>query len=85
MHQLCDHQQTKKQRPKKRKTNKSSVSKTYARAVQEATATIMMQVKQDRTAEDIKRQLVGKVQNQDGVHKEKKIRNSMKFFCESVK
>lgn len=65
-------------------SKETSVAKTYARALQEATATVIVQAKEERTADEVERQIVNKVQNKDGVKSVKKIRNGMKIICESA-
>lgn len=63
---------------------KTAVAHTYAQAVKAATATIIIQATEDRSAEEVERQITNTVENKEGVRSVKRIRNGIKIVCENA-
>lgn len=70
--------------PAQKATKKTSVAHTYAQAVTAATATVIIQATEERTAEEVEQQITNTVENKEGVRSVKRIRNGIKIICENA-
>lgn len=64
--------------------NKQKPPATYAQAVRNATATVIIQDTEERTSEEVERQVTGTLQEHLGMNRVTRIRNGVKTVCENA-